>query len=67
MGEEPLPRGRRTVEQDPFGVNGADPQRRTPRLDEGTFDALFPRAVEMVPGVKRDIKLSKGEFRMRRQ
>lgn len=39
VGEKPLPRGRRTVEQDPFGVNGSDPQRRTPRLDEGTFDA----------------------------
>ncbi|MDP3157997.1 MAG: CsgG/HfaB family protein [Archangium sp.] len=43
------------------------PNENGPGFDEGTFDALFPKSYEVVPGVMRDIKLSKGEFRVRRQ
>ncbi len=43
------------------------PNEDGPGFDEGTFDVLFSKASEVVPGVMRDIKLSKGEFRVRRQ
>ena len=43
------------------------PNEKGPGFDEGTFDAFFPKSYEVVPGVMRDIKLSRGEFRVRRE